>query len=136
MSDQPVPVGDVQVSSGLPSAAQARRLVMDLLAAAPGDTSRVQADASLVVSELVSNAERHGGGLVAFRAGLTADGSGLRLQVEDASRDLPHAQRVLGESPDRAGGFGWPIVMRLAASVTVEDLPGGGKRIVAVLPLV
>jgi anti-sigma regulatory factor (Ser/Thr protein kinase) len=108
---------------------------MRLLDGVPGDTERVRADAGLVVSELMSNALRHGGGLVAFDAAVTPDGSGLRLQVNDASDARPVSRRALGAEPEKPGGFGWPIVEHLASSVEVEVLPRGGKRIVVVLPL-
>lgn len=128
------PVAEARVSPGRHSAAAARRAVAEVLDRVAGHTERARADAELVVSELVSNAERHGGGLVALRVGVTPDGAGLRLEIEDASGRRPQARRVLGEDPCRAGGFGWPIVLRLATSVEVQDLPGG-KRIEVVLPL-
>ncbi|WP_051950911.1 ATP-binding protein [Actinacidiphila yeochonensis] len=122
-------------SHDLQLAAEARRAVMRLLDGVPGDLERLRADAGLVVAELVSNALRHGGGLVAFEAAVTPDGSGLRLQVNDASAARPVARRTLGADPEKPGGFGWPIIERLASSVEVEVLPVGGKRIVVVLPL-
>ncbi|WUH89297.1 ATP-binding protein [Streptomyces sp. NBC_00433] len=115
-------------------AADARRTVAEVLDGVAGHSERARADAELVVTELVSNAVRHGGGLVALRVAVTPDGTGLSLEIEDAGRDRPQARRALGEDPYRAGGFGWPIVLRLATSVDVEDLPGG-KRIQVVLPL-
>ncbi|MBM9508692.1 ATP-binding protein [Actinacidiphila acididurans] len=119
-------------------AADARRAVLRVLDGAPGlpgDGDRIRADASLVVSELVSNAVQHGGGVTGFRADLIDDGAGLRLEVDDASTARPVARRTLGPDPAVVGGFGWPIVQSLASSVTVEVLPAGGKRIVVVLPL-
>lgn len=119
-------------------AADARRAVLRVLDGAPGlpgNRDRIRADASLVVSELVTNAVQHGGGVTGFRANLTDDGAGLRLEVDDASTARPVARRALGVDPTLIGGFGWPIVQRLASSVTVEFLPAGGKRIVVVLPL-
>ncbi len=136
MSEQPFPPGAGPVGShDLQLAAEARRAVMRLLDGVPGDLERLRADAGLVVAELVSNALRHGGGLVAFEAAVTPDGSGLRLQVNDASAARPVARRTLGADPEKPGGFGWPIIERLASSVEVEVLPVGGKRIVVVLPL-
>jgi anti-sigma regulatory factor (Ser/Thr protein kinase) len=127
-------LAEVRVGQDRHPAAAARRTVAQALDCIPEHSERARADAELVVSELVSNAVRHGGGLVALRVGVTPDGTGLRLEIEDASGRLPQARRVLGEDPCRAGGFGWPIVLRLATSVQVDELPGG-KRIQVVLPL-
>ncbi|GHI83200.1 ATP-binding protein [Streptomyces xanthophaeus] len=89
-------------------------------------------DALLVTSELVSNAIRHGGGLLDFSAAVVEDG--LQLVVTDASRDAPFVTpRRAGTVP--VGGFGWPLVLRLARSVTIRPTEQGGKSIVAVLPL-
>lgn len=116
-------------------ATEARRTVMRLLDEAQCATERTRIDAGLVVTELVGNALRHGGGLSAFRAEIDPDGSLLRLRVDDTSDALPVARRALGFAPEQPGGFGWPIVESLAASVEVARLPRGGKRIVVVLAL-
>lgn len=116
-------------------ATEARRSVMLLLDEVQCVTERVRTDAGLVVAELVGNALRHAGGVTAFTAEVASDGSALRLQVDDASDVLPVARRSLGAAPDRPGGFGWPIIERLAASVEVAALPTGGKRIVVVVAL-
>ncbi|WP_411103078.1 ATP-binding protein [Streptomyces sp. cmx-4-9] len=89
-------------------------------------------DALLVTSELVTNAIRHGGGLLDFHASVAADG--LRLVVTDASSAAPAAlPRATG--PIRAGGFGWPLIRRLAQSVTIRPTPQGGKSIEVLMPL-
>lgn len=64
----------------------------------------------LVVSELVTNALRHGGGTYTLR--LTADPDLIEVAVDDPS---PQAPRL--RTPDLnggTGGFGWPMVNRLA----------------------
>ncbi|WAL99610.1 ATP-binding protein [Streptomyces sp. Je 1-369] len=101
------------VSQGLP-AEQARR---------------VNEDALLVVSELVANAMRHGGGL----SGLTVrvQGGALLIRVSDRSEGVPVQ---VPSDPARPGGFGWLMVQRLSSSVTVEA-EDGGKTIVAALNL-
>ncbi|MEE1930498.1 ATP-binding protein [Streptomyces sp. TRM 70351] len=119
------------------SAADARARVMAVLKArergpggpAVGETAL--ADVLLVTSELVTNAIRHGGGLTRFAAEVT--GGGLLLTVGDASDALPVS--VPGREGFGAGGYGWPLVHRLAADVSVTRLRTGGKRIRALVPL-
>lgn len=93
---------------------------------------RARTDALLAVSELVTNAIRHGGGLTGFTARLTPDG--LLLHVEDAEERLPVARDPLAGPGIAVGGYGWPLVCRIAREVTVDPLPGGGKRIAVLLP--
>ncbi|MFI6684225.1 ATP-binding protein [Streptomyces sp. NPDC050485] len=111
-------------------AAEARQAVAAFLA---GPCPDVDTDAGqvlvLVVSELVTNALRHAGGVAAMT--LLADRDTLRVIVEDPSPVLPQERR-----PDLSGyegGFGWPMVQLLSRSVSVRPRPGGGKEIEAVL---
>ncbi|MFE1289854.1 ATP-binding protein [Streptomyces sp. NPDC058751] len=92
-------------------------------------------DLLLVVSELVTNAIRHGGGLAGFDAALT--GGGVRLAVRDNSDVVPAQARGTGEIPrtHRTNGYGWPLIIRLSAAVTVEPCPGSGKTIRVFVPL-
>ncbi|MEU3187369.1 ATP-binding protein [Streptomyces sp. NPDC006923] len=80
----------------------------------------------LVVSELVTNAIRHTSGW--WRLHLTAEQETLIVDIDDSSPLPPVARR-----PDFAGGggFGWPMVLRLAGHVEVTPLPEG-KRVQAV----
>ncbi|MEV2248671.1 ATP-binding protein [Streptomyces sp. NPDC049970] len=119
------------------NAASARATVTHLLAsrihgpAGQGLAEVVIADALLVTSELVTNAFRHGGGLTGFTAELTDEG--LLLAVADASPDAP----VTSPHPPRTahvGGYGWPLVCRLAKRVSITFHPGG-KRIIALVAL-
>lgn len=90
------------------------------------------ADVLLVTSELAANAVRHGGGMTDFRAELTPEG--LRLSIADRSDDEPHViNRPEGQFT--VGGYGWPLVCRLAEDIVITPLPGGGKRIGVLLPL-
>lgn len=68
------------------------------------------ADAELVVSELVTNALRHGDGEITLR--LQADRRGFRVEVEDTSPEAPHVAegRAAGH-----GGYGLRLVQRLAS---------------------
>ncbi|MFH8411023.1 ATP-binding protein [Streptomyces sp. NPDC018019] len=83
----------------------------------------------LVVSELVTNAVRHAGGMTGF--GLRAGPGTVAVTVEDASCEVPRA----GVSkPDGTGGFGWSVVQDLAQEVQVRTHPQG-KAVTAVLAL-
>ncbi|MFD9687193.1 ATP-binding protein [Kitasatospora sp. NPDC059146] len=135
--EQGVQVHRAAVGGGLPvaTAADARSVITSLLSAVPGDTSAARRDAHLAVTELLTNALRHGGGLTGFRARLDVKPPVLRIEVEDRSDELPRAPEREGPGPDRLGGRGWVIVRRLAASCKVERFPGGGKRITITIPV-
>ncbi|KUN29721.1 hypothetical protein AQJ23_02915 [Streptomyces antibioticus] len=92
-------------------------------------------DLLLVVSELVSNALRHGEGLAAFEATATHDG--IQLTVQDHSDVLPDVVHGSGALPQagQGQGYGWPIIMRLARDIRMERRPGGGKAISVLVPL-
>ncbi|MFC8494054.1 ATP-binding protein [Streptomyces sp. NPDC057235] len=85
-------------------------------------------DILLVVSELVTNAFRHGGGLTGFTAHLT-DGA-LTVRATDASPVIPQARTH--SHPTAPGGFGWPLIQKLSRQVTITPL-GTGKTIQVVL---
>lgn len=77
----------------------------------------------LVVSELVTNALRHGGGTCTLE--LTAHPDTIEVVVHDPSR---HAPRM--RTPDLnggTGGFGWPMVNRLARATAVTRRPPAAK---------
>ncbi|MFD3939741.1 ATP-binding protein [Streptomyces sp. NPDC058611] len=84
----------------------------------------------LLVSELVTNALRHAGGVSAMS--LRADRRSMQVIVADRSPARP--QERTPDLTGQAGGFGWPTIQRLASSVRVDPRPGGGKAIVATLP--
>lgn len=80
---------------------------------------------ALVVSELATNAVRHGGGRYTLRLGATADA--VHVAVSDRSSVPPHER-----TPDLSGGtggFGWHMVRHLADDVTTVPGPGQGKTI-------
>lgn len=84
----------------------------------------------LVVSELVTNALRHGGG--SFNLHLNAHPDTVEVAVDDASPRTP-----LMRTPDLnwgTGGFGWPMANRLARATAVTRRPNGGKTVSALLP--
>ncbi|MER6216268.1 MULTISPECIES: ATP-binding protein [unclassified Streptomyces] len=84
----------------------------------------------LVVSELVTNALRHAGGTCTLD--LTAHTGGIEVAVHDTSPQPPRMR-----TPDLnngTGGFGWPMINRLADATRVTYLPTGGKTVSALLP--
>ncbi|MEU5740542.1 ATP-binding protein [Streptomyces tendae] len=89
-------------------------------------------DLLLVVSELVTNAIRHGDGLVGFEARPTEEG--LWIAVHDHSAVVPRAAYAF-PTTHPGGGYGWPLVARLARDIAVEVRPEGGKTISALVPL-
>ena len=78
-------------------------------------------DAILVVSELVTNALRHGLGDVVVRTSIEEPTS-VRLSVTDSGPEQP---TLLPLDPTRIGGVGLRIVDEVAASWGVVPFPGG-----------
>ncbi len=86
-------------------------------------------DAVLVVSELVTNALRHGEGAAVVRASVRNEV--LELSVTDTGDSLPAQQPIdLG----RVGGLGLQVVERVSAEWGVAPFPGG-KTVWAVIHL-
>jgi anti-sigma regulatory factor (Ser/Thr protein kinase) len=112
-------------------AAEARDLAATYLAAhgdrVPGP---VLDDVLLVVSELVTNALRHAGGVTGLRVTLRNDG--VEVTVQDGSREQPVTRGHGGNW--LPGGYGWPMVSRLA-EVAVVPLGADGKLVRATVPL-
>lgn len=104
-----------------------------------------------VVTNLVGNAESHGGGVLAVR--LLRRGRRARIEVDDAGPGVPEDRRTrvfdrFARGPASSGsasagsaglGLGLAIVQRHVAlhggTVAVEDRPGGGARFVVELPI-
>ncbi|MEV2250710.1 ATP-binding protein [Streptomyces sp. NPDC050147] len=98
-------------------------------------TERTLTDILLVVSELFTNALRHGDGVTRFEVSAEADE--MRVTVGDRSTDLPQQRNTTDSHtrPGGEGGFGWPLVRELATEITLVLERGGGKRITVTLPL-
>ncbi|MFF0156272.1 ATP-binding protein [Streptomyces sp. NPDC005263] len=92
-------------------------------------------DLQLVVSELVTNAIRHGDGLAGFDVSPTAEG--VWLAVHDHSATVPDVAYGTGALPDghHGNGYGWPLIIRLAREIGVHRRPEGGKTISVFVPL-
>ena len=84
-------------------------------------------DAVLVISELVTNAVRHGDGRIVAR--VHTNGDEVTLSVSDEGTALPELRHV---PVNPAGGLGLQIVDRLATRWGVESA-GRGKTVWAVL---
>ena len=108
---------------------QARRLVADTVTT--WGLTELLEDARLVVSELATNAIRHGAS--PFTVSLSPTGSGLHLVVGDRSSSLPQRRE-----PDvaRCGGRGLQLVDAITARWGC-DLVDGGKLVWAdLLPVI
>ncbi|MFE8977299.1 MULTISPECIES: ATP-binding protein [Streptomyces] len=83
----------------------------------------------LVVSELVTNALRHGDGTFVLR--LNAHLDAIEVAVDDTSPRWPRVRTPDVTGSD--GGFGWPMVNRLARTTAVTRRAAGGKTVTAFL---
>jgi signal transduction histidine kinase len=109
------PVVDLELPSVLESVSYARDLVACRL---PGSMRK---HVELVVSELVTNAIKHGSGPIGLR--VDVDEHHVRVAVSDATPSMPA----------RTGdGFGLHIVERLASGIGI-DADGAGKTVWAEL---
>ncbi|MFJ9341977.1 ATP-binding protein [Streptomyces sp. NPDC101733] len=122
---------DATTACSTSAVAEAREAARDFLAALRPPADPDAADTVvLVVSELVTNALRHGGGAYTLR--LTAHPGSIEVAVDDLS-PRPPRMRV----PDLhhgTGGFGWHMVNDLAHATAVTPTAEGGKTVRALLP--
>ncbi len=106
----------------------ARLIARDVLAA-HGVAERLVDDVLLVVSELVSNAVRHAGGVTDFHVRHLRDC--VAVDVSDATSQCP---RMPGTPVEVPGGFGWLLVNRIADRTEIR-CGLGGKTITALIPI-
>ncbi|MFI9150999.1 ATP-binding protein [Streptomyces sp. NPDC053367] len=109
------------------TAGRARDLTRAFLAEVAPDDREFTNAVLLVVSELVTNAIRHAGGATGFE--LRTDRGAVVVTVTDASPLPPRPRRTPACEP---GGFGWPLVLKLASKVDVRKGPEG-KTVEALL---
>ncbi|MCY0937592.1 ATP-binding protein [Streptomyces sp. H34-S4] len=115
------------VTASPASARERTRAFLDTLARPLAEEA--EQSVVLVVSELVTNALRHGGGT--YTLDLTAHPDGIEVAVHDPS---PHPPVMRTPDLSGTGGFGWPMVNRLALATHITAAPGGGKTVRALLP--
>jgi anti-sigma regulatory factor (Ser/Thr protein kinase) len=85
----------------------------------------------LVVSELVTNAVRHGCGTRRYWVTFMCVGAGLMIRVVDDSMKLPHIPDHSNELLE--GGHGIELVLRLTVDFLVVKVPDG-KAVSATVP--
>ncbi|MDG9702597.1 ATP-binding protein [Streptomyces sp. DH37] len=116
-----------------PAIARARDAADAFLAAlartTPPATDRHREDVLLVVSELVTNAVRHAPGPLTLCLALVRGSIQITVGDTNPAPPRPRADDLHGGT----GGFGWPIVQRLAHHTEVPAR-AGGKEIHAFLP--
>ncbi|WP_327154393.1 ATP-binding protein [Streptomyces tubercidicus] len=112
-------------------AADARDRVHELLNAHRPQVDELSTiDALLVTSELVTNAQRHGGGVAAFSVRIAA---GL-LELTVADRSPRHPATAIGPEKFGVGGYGWPMIQKLTSCVVIVPTVDG-KSITVTVPL-
>ncbi len=114
-------IGSITLDRDLASVKQARRFVADHL---EGQDAQLVDDATLMVSELVTNAIRYGTGPCDLTIELTTQA--VRIDV----RDTATATRALrSPSPDDAFGRGLRIVSDLADDWGIDSTLGAGNTV-------
>ncbi|MFF0549700.1 ATP-binding protein [Streptomyces sp. NPDC004311] len=119
-------MGEPDLTAGM-SCAQARETTRRVLAEHEMSPALIN-DVLTVVSELVSNAVRHAGGVTGFH--VTVHPGQIVIEVSDGSALSPHLRPP---SPHTPGGFGWRLVKTLAPSTFIRINPSG-KTITAAIP--
>jgi len=114
---------------GLIAPAAARKAVRHLLIGWELSDPVWLDDAELVVSELVTNAVRYGGGCIALS--LQAHEGQVLVQAADGSSVIP---RDRGPHADGGGGYGLRVIESCGESWGVEDFHGGKQVWVRLRP--
>lgn len=114
-------IATIALDHAMASVKLARTFVADHL---DGQEAQLVADATLMVSELVTNAIRHGTGPCDLTIELTA--AALRVDVRDAGTATPVRR---SPSPDEAFGRGLGIVADLADDWGIDSTPGIGNNV-------
>ncbi|MGI5380447.1 ATP-binding protein [Streptomyces sp. CA-251387] len=126
----------VPITSASTARSYVRSVVSEQWTAPSGPASeRAVTDLLLVVSELVTNAIRHGRGLAGFEVAVLPEG--VRLSVHDYSDTVPSAAYGPGTLPHahEGSGYGWPLIIRLSREIHIERRREGGKTVSVLVPL-
>lgn len=113
------------------SSARARTTTRTLLARLGVPAAGVD-DVVIVVTELVSNAIRHAGGVTGFAITARPGTGTVTVEVSDRVSRVPELRTP---APGRPGGFGWRVVHDLTDTVRISTLDrngcggGGGKTV-------
>ncbi|MFE0351905.1 ATP-binding protein [Streptomyces nigra] len=123
-----------EVSSASAARGFVKSVVEEHARTSPVDERAVM-DLMLVVSELVTNAIRHGDGLAGFEVAVEREG--LRLRVHDYSDTVPAAAYGPGTLPQthEGSGYGWPLIIRLTREIRIDRRREGGKTVSVLAPL-
>lgn len=117
-------VGRRRFEGGAGAPGQARRWVTGILDHADGPVGLDLDEVLVMVSELTTNAVRHGGG--GFEVAMLLSRDGVRIEVADSSPAVPQAQWVPAGA---TSGRGLAIVDALSEAWGVTALEGGGKSV-------
>lgn len=117
---------DLPLGPGAPTAA--RRTVRQMLIAWRFTDPAWLDDAEVIAAELVTNAVRHGGGLV--EVALEAHEAQVLVKVSDGSSVIPRRRE-----PDGQGGFGLRLIEAFGDGWGVIDHQGGKQVWVRLRPV-
>ncbi|MEU3776354.1 ATP-binding protein [Streptomyces sp. NPDC032472] len=109
---------------------EVRRFLDDALLTGCLVPDAVQDEVLLVATELVTNAVRHTPGPCALEVSWAEDG--IDIDVTDPSPTPPRLRPT--DPTGSPGGYGWPLVRRLASEIDVQPTGDGGKTIHVHLP--
>jgi anti-sigma regulatory factor (Ser/Thr protein kinase) len=114
----------VLLNADIPSSTDAALIARESMTKVAGALApSTLADALLVISELVTNAVRHGPGRGPIHLEVRRDGV-LRIEVEDQGTGFEPRAHPTAVADIPTGGFGLPIVRRLSTSWGVTPRAG------------